>query len=327
MMRAAGACDRRATVPGMSRVVAVLAAGALAACASSPPPAAAPRSEAATPAPPAEAPRVAFWTDVKSKDYAVPPGSDPAALVPELEAWLASPDPVRRDELALEVLAAWISDAKVLAPPALQALAQRRIAALAAPHDPAPDAVFGRSFSALTLSIIVGRDLATPFLSADEVRAQLAAAAAYAATEADLRGHVGAQGWAHAAAHTGDWLRRLARHPAIGSAEAPAILGAVADLVVRRHGHNLHHGEDGRLAEPVLALARRDLVDAASLGPWTERLLAPFREKGPHDPARYAAQRNARNLLFTLFVMLSLEDKPTAGTAATLAAVKAAIAS
>jgi hypothetical protein len=314
----------------MSRVVALAVGVALAACGSSSssrPVAASEPAPAAAAPPAADAPRVAFWTEVKSKDHAVPAGADPVALVPELEAWLVSPDPVRRDELALEVLAAWIVDKKVLAPPALSALAARRMAALAAPHDPAPDAVFGRSFSALTLSLIVARDLATPFLTPAEVRAQLAAAAAYARTEADLRGHVGAQGWAHAAAHTGDWLRRLARHPALGAADAPVVLGAVADLVVRRHGHNLHHGEDGRLAEPVLALARRDLVDAAMLAPWTERLLAPFHEKGPHEPARYAAQRNARNLLFTLFVMLSLEDKPTTGTAAVLAAVKAAIAS
>jgi hypothetical protein len=316
----------------MSRVVALVALTALTACASSSAspssgPAAPGAADPAVPPPAADAPRVAFWSEVKSKDHAVPPGADPATLVPELEVWLGSPDPVRRDELALEVLAAWIVDKKVLAAPALRALAARRMAALAAPHDPAPEAVFGRSFSALTLSFIVARDLATPFLTPDEVRAQLAAAATYARTEADLRGHAGAQGWAHAAAHTGDWLRRLARHPALGTAEAPVVLGAVADLVVRRHGHNLHHGEDGRLAEPVLALARRDLVDAAMLAPWTERLLAPFHEKGAHDPARYAAQRNARNLLFTLFVMLSLEEKPTAGTAATLAAVRAAIAS
>jgi hypothetical protein len=312
----------------MSRVVA-LAVVALAACgsSSSSSSAAAPAAPTPAPEPAADAPRIAFWTDVKSKDYAVPAGADAEALVPELERWLASPDPVRRDELALEVLAAWIVDKKLLPPPALSALASRRIAALAGPLDPAPDAVFGRSFSALTLSFIVARDLATPFLAPDEVRVQLAAAAAYAHIEIDLRGHVGAQGWAHAAAHTGDWLRRLARHPAIGAADAPVVLGAVADLVVRRHGHNLHHGEDGRLAEPVLALARRDLIDAAMLAPWTERLLAPFHEKGAHDPARYAAQRNARNLLFTLFVMLSLEDKPTTGTATLLAAVKTAIAS
>jgi len=302
------------------------------ACAAAPPsgpttPCASPPVTAIAP-PPAIAPdRLAFWRGVKAADYRVPDGATAESLLPELTGFLASPDPDVRDGIGYEVLDAWISRPPVLAPPALRALASTLMTNLAPPHDAAPDAVFRRSFSALVLASITARDLETPFLSPDELGAMVAAARRYAAIEADLRGHVGAQGWAHASAHTADWLDRLARHPGLVRGDAIAILAAVGDLAVRRHGHNLHHGEDSRLAAPVMSLLRRDLIDRDALAPWVDGLLAPFREKGDFDPARYAAQRNGRNLLFTLFVFLSLEDAPSASVKMALPVVRAAIAS
>ena len=72
------------------------------------------------------------------------------------------------------------------------------------------------------------------------------AATTYAEREADYRGHLGAAGWAHAAAHTADLLKFLARNPRVSDVDA--ILDAVVAVTIRRHGHNFHHGEDGRVA-------------------------------------------------------------------------------
>lgn len=262
------------------------------------------------------------WQAIHGDGDRPPAGTTAAALLPELEAYLGSPDPVRRDGIAYDVLAAWIVKDRRLGPDELGPLARRLTANLAGPLD-APDGVYLRSFSALALSLIAKRDLDEPFLDPAGRRALLAAARDYAHRESDLRGHTGERGWAHAAAHTADLLRQLAKHPALTDDDRAIILDAVAGFIVRRHGHILAYGEDGRLAQPVLEAARRGL-GADRVDAWLAALSAPLGERGASfDPGLYAAQRNARNLLFTLFVQLSLDGAPSDGTRKLLAQITA----
>jgi len=246
--------------------------------------------------------------------------------VPELVDYLGSPDPERRDGIAYQVLLAWIVREPRLTPADLRGLIAGLVAALAGPLD-VPDGVFRRSFSALVLSLIAKRDLDAPFLDDAERRALLAAARAYAGYETDLRGYTGPRGWAHAAAHTADLLKFLARSPSLTDDDRARVLLAVAALTVRPHGFILHHGEDGRLAQAVLAALRLGVADR-DLDGWLAELVAPLAapETADFDPGRYAAQRNARNLLFTLFVQLSLEPAPSPAMTHALARIRALLA-
>lgn len=265
------------------------------------------------------------WQAIRADGDRPPPGTTAGALVPELVGYLGSIDPVRRDQIAFEVFVAWIVKAPRLSPAELVELATTLEANLAGPLD-APDGVYLRSFSALVLSLIAKRDLDAPFLDDPGRQRLVAAAVAYAGRETDLRGHTGARGWAHAAAHTADLLKFLARHPALAEVDRMRVLDAVAALVVRRHGAIFHHGEDGRLAVAVLEALRRGVPDAALVA-WVERLAAPLREPEParFDPALYAAQRNARNLLFTVFVQLSVAAAPSDAMQRAFVAIRAAI--
>ena len=257
-------------------------------------------------------------------DFRLPAGTAPAPLVPELEAYLASPDPARRDVVAYEVLDHWIGKG-VLADAEVRALAERLVGNLRGPLG-APDGVFLRSFSALMLASIVARDVATPVLGDAERRAILAAARDYAHRETDLRGHTGVRGWAHAAAHTADLLAQLAKLPSFTDDDRAIMLDAVAGFIVRRHGEVLHHGEDGRLAVAVVAAARGGIAQPALVA-WLGSIKAPIIERfGPaFDAGRYAAQRNARNLLFTLFVQVSLMPAPSDGERRLLDSVRAVL--
>jgi hypothetical protein len=102
------------------------------------------------------------------------------------------------------------------------------------------------------------------------------------------------------------------------------VLEAVFQIVVRRHGEILHYGEDGRLAQPVLELLRLQHVDAAAFSTWLDALAAPlFEEPRPEfDAGLFAAQRNSRNLLFTLYVSLSLDPAPNPVQTAALASLR-----
>lgn len=303
---------------------------ALSGCAARPAPTTAPTSETkAVVAAPALAPdRLAFWRAVHEDGNRLPAGQRAEDLVPELEHMLAAIDPTVRDDLAYNVLEAWIVRTRLLDPAPLRGLAERLASRLSAPTiADESDAIFGRSFSALILALIARRELDTPFLDDAALAALLTALTNYAAHETDLRGHVEGRGWAHAPAHTADALAVLAQHPRLTAAQAGAILEAVLGFTVRRHGHNLHHGEDSRLAQPVLVLIRRGIVDGPPLAAFLAALAAPLHEpwSAAFDAKLYAAQRNGRNLLYTLMVALTLAPADDPHTAAALQQVRATL--
>ena len=284
-----------------------------------------PAPAAAAPAVPAEDDALRKWKAIAATpDKAPPSGTTVAALVPELLAYLGSPDPVRRDNIAYEVLTAWLRGG-ALDDAGVRALRRQLLDNLAAPiADPAaPGGVFLRSFSALVLAEVVRRDTKQPLFTDDERRELVRATVAYAGREPDLRGHTGATGWAHAAAHTADLLARLAQLPQLTAADRAQLLDAVTAFVARRHGTVLAYGEDGRLAAAVIATVRAGLAEGA-IDRWLAAVSAPLTERltPVFDAGLFAAQRNARNLLFTLFVQLSLAPQPGPGEQQLLAGVR-----
>jgi hypothetical protein len=88
----------------------------------------------------------------------------------------------------------------------------------------------------------------------------------------------------------------------------------------------LQYGEDGRLGVAVVAAARAGIAPPA-LAAWLGSLKAAVRERwGPvFDAGKYAALRNARNLLFTLFVQVSMMPTPSDGERRLLDAVRAVL--
>lgn len=266
------------------------------------------------------------WQAIHANKDQVPAGTTAGQLVPELVAYLGSVDPVRRDGIAFEVLVSWIVKDPKLSPAELKGLLGTLEGNLAGPLE-VRDGVYLRSFSALVLSLIVKRDLDQPFLDDAERRTLLDAAVAYAGRETDLRGHTGKRGWAHAAAHTSDLLKFLAREPSFTDEDRLRVLDGAVALAARTHGGNFHHGEDSRIAIAVIEAVKRGVPDD-KIGPWLGRLAAPLEqpESAQFDPALYGAQRNARNLLFTLFVQLSVDPKPSEDAKAMLQAIRTLLA-
>ncbi len=262
------------------------------------------------------------WQTIHANKDQVPDGTTAGKLVPELVAYLGSVDPARRDGIAFEVFVSWILKDPKLSPDELKNLITTLEGNLAGPLD-TPDGVYLRSFSALVLSLVVKRDLGQPFLDDAERKKLLEATVAYAGRETDLRGHTGKRGWAHAAAHTSDLLKFLAREPSFTDVDRMRVLDAVVELVARRHGGNFHHGEDGRIAVAVIDALKGGVPDD-KIEPWLKRIAEPLEqpETAQFDPKLYAAQRNARNLLFTLIVQLSSDSEISDDGKTTLLAIK-----
>jgi hypothetical protein len=97
----------------------------------------------------------AFWDRVVAEGHRVPSDRSLADLTAELTAMLGDPDPHRRDSIAYEVLATWISEG--VYDQLLEGLGDGMTAGLMVGiGEVGTDTVFRRSFSALILAACVG---------------------------------------------------------------------------------------------------------------------------------------------------------------------------
>ena len=169
------------------------------------------------------------------------------------------------------------------------------------------DSVLLRSFSALNLSLLAAHDLEAPFLDEAGFDRLLRAALDYLAAERDLRGWGPEAGWYHAAAHTADLLKFLARSPRLTVDDQRAILAGVADRLAQTDGYVFAHGEDERLASALLSILSRDDLDVDAFEACVQDLGTRHRRGATRafDPVRFAGRQNARDLLRHLFVRLS----------------------
>ena len=177
-----------------------------------------------------------------------------------------------------------------------------------------------RSFSALDLSLLAALEVQDPVLDEPGYRRLLDDALAYLRDERDLRGIEPRVGWIHATAHTADLLKFLARDARFAPADHARLLDAAWSKLTTPGTPVFTHAEDERLAAALVSVVRRADFDPASLDPWLARFAALEKqvwEKTPPEPAALDASQNARNLLRSFYVLLSLpQPVPTAGQAA-----------
>ena len=248
------------------------------------------------------------WKFIKANGYKLPPGKSAAELSRTLSKLLGSADPQLRDETAFDILANWIYRNRLLSDDDLRPLILEWTANLTKDiGSVGSDAVALRSFSALTLSIVVARDNATPFLTEQEFRKILESALKYADQERDLRGYDPVKGWLHATAHTADLLKFLARSRYLGPADQKAILNAVAHKLTTA---NLvfSFGEDERLARTVLSVVARKDFAAFEFAEWVNHMRpAPAATSQP-DISVLRADQNVLNMLAKLYFLLKTTD-------------------
>ena len=255
------------------------------------------------------------WVALAQNGFAVPAGETPYGLLVQMDALLASPDPVLRDEVAYSAAAAWVVSKRLVGPDDL-----RRLITLWSGNlddglgTSGDDRVLKRSFSALCLSLIAAREAATPFLTAAEVETLNARLLDYFERERDTRGFVAGRGWIHSAAHTADAFKFLARGSHWTPAHTARLLDAMA-LKLDAVDTVFVWGEPERLGAALHAAVRRPDGDAAAFEAWTTRWVerhTALWAGGPNiDPARFAVVENAKQTLRALVAQLAMEASPT----------------
>jgi hypothetical protein len=256
----------------------------------------------------------AFWEDIRKSDYAVPVGSDLAALTDELLGYLGSPDPDLRDEIAYYTLAHWMIR-RVYSEEQLREI-QRKLMPrmMEGIGEQGTDSVFGRSFAALMIGHVINEDNKNPFLDATEVKEALDAGLKQLAAERDLRGWIEGKGWAHSCAHSADLLWHSSRSRHLNTADAGQILDAIAEKFMAQTGTLYVHGEDVRMARAAHELFGRNDVSIEIATAWIDKLIGVVDQADPNgnfDPQFHSAYYNTKNLLRSLyFQMVHAEDPP-----------------
>jgi hypothetical protein len=253
----------------------------------------------------------AFWDRVVAEGHRVPSDRSLADLTAELTAMLGDTDPHRRDSIAYEVLATWISEG--VYDDLLQGLGDGMTSGLLVGiGQVGTDTVFRRSFSALVLAECVIRDNERQILAPETLLKWGDRAAGWLVRERDLRGYVPGKGWAHTVAHGADVLGALAQSKAMGRLELTVLLDVIADRLLTVSDQRLIHGEDDRLAKATLDILRRNLVGPEVLEPWLARLAASARPDFQTEGDPYALSGNVQPFLRALYLQLAFAPEPPA---------------
>lgn len=270
----------------------------------------------------------AFWVDLRASGFAVPPGETAFGLLREMNALLGSRDPFLRDNVAYEAAAKWIYTDGLLSADEQRALLDAWTENLRQGiGQAAGDLAYLRSFSSLNLSILAARDNRAPFLTKAEFDAFFDTMLDYFAGERDTRGYTDA-GWVHAAAHTADVLKFLARNPKLDAAQQGRLLAAV-DAKARTFGEVFQWAEDARIADVLVSLAARDDFDRAAFDAWLAtippRRQALWANAPAIDTGRWPEVQNLTLVLRAALTALTLPAELPESAAAARAAIVATL--
>ena len=251
----------------------------------------------------------AYWQAVLQSGMEVPLDRTLDELTVELVEMLGHPNPRLREDLAYPLLTTWIAGG--VYDDLLTGLGDGLVPGLryGLGHD-GDVSVIRRSFSALMLAEIIGRDNEVHRLSAASVLDWGDRATSWYVREQDHRGWLPEQGWAHAVAHGADLLAALGRSRHFGRLELTVLLDVIADRVLTPTAYVWRHGEDDRLAFAVMTLLHRNALDPGIVEPWLARLgagIKPPRTRG-HLDAEWPspAAGNASAFLRALHLQLAL---------------------
>lgn len=236
---------------------------------------------------------------LKQQEFTLSDDAQRDTLALALVDCLADPDPALRDGIAYEALTAWMRDKQLSVDTRRKLMA--RLYKLLDGEDPQG---FAHPFAALALSEVARTDRIEPWLSKKERNAMVSRATAYESSVRDYRGFEAGEGWRHGVAHGADWLLQLASNDQVDRKQVDRILAALATQIVPEQAHAYVFGEPGRLARPVVFIAKRGLLSDAEWQTWFTGLADRLGDKtlAYQDPAWLARRHDLIAFLSGLYL-------------------------
>lgn len=254
-----------------------------------------------------------YWIAIRANDFAVPEGEQPYPLLLEMNELLGSTDPLLRDEVAYSAAARWVYRKRLLSPEQNRELLGLWRANLSVGlGERGTDSVLRRSFNALDLSLLAALDNEAPFMTQEDFDGLLRDAVDYLERERDTRGYDATKGWVHAAGHTADVLKFMARSPRLAVADQRKLLDAAAAKCAA-FGEVFAWGEEERLGQVVRSVVRRADFDSGSFGSWVAAFPKRYEELWAAGPAieipAYVAVQNLKSMLRAAHTSLAMDGE------------------
>ncbi|MBL8913788.1 MAG: DUF2785 domain-containing protein [Archangium sp.] len=235
-----------------------------------------------------------FWLKLKETKFTALQGATRADVLKDAIALLDNEDPELRDDIGYGLALQWVYRDQVLTPEEQTAFATALLTRLE--DKDKRKTVLGRSFAALSLSMIAAAEVKTPKLDTKLWSRLVFSACEELESETDLRGHDPKLGWIHATAHTSDLLKFLARDSRLTPVMQQRIVTAISKRLEK--GDTFAWGEDERLAAVLRSLAVRKDVEKNIFEPWViglgvrwNKLWDPTQSKTLVQPANVVAPR------------------------------------
>lgn len=218
---------------------------------------------------------------------------------------LGDPDPAMRDGVVFEGLSFLLRQDKLDMDTRLEMMT-RLMSVLQSSDD---QDGFRKPFAALDLSEVARTDRVESYLSDGQRSALVVTATEYLTDITDYRGFDDKEGWRHGVAHGADLVLQLVLNEAVGVDELVQLRDAVSTQIVAGNGHAYIHGEPGRLARPILFMARRGVFSQENWDDWFAQLAdtAPFDSWGDvfQSEAGLAKLHNTKAFLNAIYLNAS----------------------
>lgn len=249
-----------------------------------------------------------FWQAIKTNKYAIPMGYSVDELSSELFTYIGNTDPELRDDIGYMIYAHWLSMGMFH-----QDVITDHISILTANlemgiHEPGTDSVFLRSFSILFLAEIIHHDNKDPKFEKKLVDRLLGKALWYLEHELDSRGYIQGKGWAHALAHTADFLLELAKNQHIDAAQHLQILNGIQKKLVNSSDWVYVHGEDDRLSGAVIAIFQQNVLKTEDIQEWLSSFIGDWKGAWENED-RTRVFFNIRNFLRSLYIQVKIDKE------------------
>ena len=220
---------------------------------------------------------------------------------------LASPDPELRDQFAYTRLANLLRDQR----PATGQLEFLSVQLDQLLQQPDPVGV-AHPFAILALAELARTDRIEAWMSPAQRQELLDKAGNYLENVSDYRGFDPQVGWRHGVAHGADLAMQLTLNPALSRDQQLQLLQAIARQVAPTHAYRF--GEPGRLARPVLFIARREELEQQDWQAWFEELTDPAPLQGWEavwqDADGLARRHNLRAFALEIYLNATLSEQP-----------------
>ena len=251
---------------------------------------------------------------LKQNKWQLPDEATRQTLALDLLDCLGAPDPVLRDELAIEALSAWMRG-KQLTPETLRTINGKLQAALnggkSNAGSPSNQTGFLQAFAALALAEVARVDRVQAFLTDEELDRLLATGTKYLTNVRDYCGFVDGEGWRHGFAHGADLMLQLALNERLTKPQLDRILAAVASQIAPQGEHFYRYREGERLMAPVFYIARRELYQEVDWSAWIATLMSQTEATGVQSQTTLARRHNLSGFLLPLY--FSLRESGDAG--------------